>query len=86
MHNIASPPQRIYQLPRLAADLSTPRAEKIHWLKRFLLILILLLTFSVLFAVLHNFGFQMLLVGEDTTIPLVDCFLFTNPNCFSNLK
>ena len=28
----------------------------------------------------------MLLVGEDASIPLVDCFLFTNPNCFSNLK
>ena len=46
----------------------------------------LMLTLGVLLALFHNFGFQMLLVGQDVALPLCYCLLFTNPNGISNLK
>ena len=45
----------------------------------------LMLTLGVLLALFHNFGFQMLFVGQDVALPLCYCLLFTNPNGISNL-
>ena len=43
-------------------------------------------TLGILFASLHNFGFQMLLVGENVTVPLVDRLLLADPYRVSHLK
>ena len=45
-----------------------------------------MLTLGVLLALFHNFGFQMLFVGQDVSLPLCYCLLFTNPNGISNLE
>ena len=35
---------------------------------------------------IHQLGLEMLLMGEDVTLPLGDCLLLTDPDLLSNLK
>ena len=43
------------------------------------------LTFSILFGFLHDFSFEMVLVGNDVSFALCHGFFFADPNGVGNL-
>ena len=47
--------------------------------------LVLDLTFSVLFGFLHDFSFEVILIGNDVSLPLSHSFFLADPNGVGNL-
>ena len=43
------------------------------------------LTFSVLFGFLHDFSFEVILIGNDVSLPLSHSFFLADPNGVGNL-
>ena len=42
-------------------------------------------TFSVLFGFLHDFSFEVILIGNDVSLPLCHSFFLADPNGVGNL-
>ena len=43
------------------------------------------LTFCVLFGFLHDFSFEVILIGNDVSLPLSHSFFLADPNGVGNL-
>ena len=44
------------------------------------------LTFSILFGFLHDFSFEVILIGNDVPFPLSHSFFLADPNGIGNLE